>query len=693
MKKCINCKFELNTIAKFCPECGTKQEIRCPSCDASVPQDAKFCPECGTKIELSTASSALTSNELERIDINENATGLERCEIRIITIESEGPDEENQYNITVNYEVTNNSRIDWALLHTTIQVFSASGKIVDQLIDRSEELISTGQSRSKSETIWSVNGALFDGAIENMHAVIAITASELTQEELNITKPPITLAEPQLIDCIEIAGKIKLISGHITRIHPEESDDDDDQLELKLSIQNTSSNYIPLIWAGLTVSNIDEEELVSTQDEVELLPGDFRIINTTAYVNKSEWASLKISSMLTVLQPVAIGIAQIKGSKITKPELDERDEKYDAADNFDSSTIPDRSSDSVSISDEVVSCKEIVYSTFKYSVPEFQQISLEEEVRKWSESLEDESISAVIYEGSSLENKHSDAREVVLRAGEAVESDSITVVAYYYYEESQYTLQVPLDSEYKIIANTDLSHLKNQNQKYFGTPIDSLEVNGEEFYMEAQNSSIGTVKSIALFRGVDLMGEWEIDGLTNEAEEFLGDMLYCVLHSEEIPNKGVMEKSEDSVDLPDPANAAFKKLEVIIDAMGEAAARAKFYIKPNIPEKKLHGAIASYAQELDPKDIIMLFDSTVFGGGGEGVIFTNSKLFGKDLGSPGKSIKLSQITSINYKHSLLKPQLMVNEQHFAQINNADKDAMIEFTGYVQQWADILKFGR
>ena len=36
--------------AKFCPECGTKQNLSCPNCGSEVRKNAKFCSECGTKL-------------------------------------------------------------------------------------------------------------------------------------------------------------------------------------------------------------------------------------------------------------------------------------------------------------------------------------------------------------------------------------------------------------------------------------------------------------------------------------------------------------------------------------------------------------------------------------------------------------------------------------------------------------------
>ena len=52
-KKCSKCKATIKSTAKFCPECGAKQQVaqtkKCANCGAKVKSTAKFCPDCGEK--------------------------------------------------------------------------------------------------------------------------------------------------------------------------------------------------------------------------------------------------------------------------------------------------------------------------------------------------------------------------------------------------------------------------------------------------------------------------------------------------------------------------------------------------------------------------------------------------------------------------------------------------------------------
>lgn len=66
----------------------------------------------------------------------------------------------------------------------------------------------------------------------------------------------------------------------------------------------------------------------------------------------------------------------------------------------------------------------------------------------------------------------------------------------------------------------------------------------------------------------------------------------------------------------------------------------KIHIAPDIPEKKLNGAVSAIAKDVDPSHIIALVDSTLFGSGREGLIFLGDCFYSKYAG---------EIIKINYK--------------------------------------------
>lgn len=63
------------------------------------------------------------------------------------------------------------------------------------------------------------------------------------------------------------------------------------------------------------------------------------------------------------------------------------------------------------------------------------------------------------------------------------------------------------------------------------------------------------------------------------------------------------------------------------------------FIYPNIPQKKLHSAINSYAHGVSDTEVLILLDDTVFGGAKEGLLITSNAMYAKGLmESPKKSI-------------------------------------------------------
>jgi len=55
----------------------------------------------------------------------------------------------------------------------------------------------------------------------------------------------------------------------------------------------------------------------------------------------------------------------------------------------------------------------------------------------------------------------------------------------------------------------------------------------------------------------------------------------------------------------------------------------RVFVVPNIPRKKLQGALDSYGERLRAQDVVVLIDDTVFGGAREGVLITETQIRGK----------------------------------------------------------------
>lgn len=52
----------------------------------------------------------------------------------------------------------------------------------------------------------------------------------------------------------------------------------------------------------------------------------------------------------------------------------------------------------------------------------------------------------------------------------------------------------------------------------------------------------------------------------------------------------------------------------------------RVFVAPNIPLKKLHGALNSYGEDVRAQEVVVLIDDTLFGGAAEGVLITETTI-------------------------------------------------------------------
>ena len=104
-------------------------------------------------------------------------------------------------------------------------------------------------------------------------------------------------------------------------------------------------------------------------------------------------------------------------------------------------------------------------------------------------------------------------------------------------------------------------------------------------------------------------------------------------------------------------------------------------IKPDIQLKKIKNAIKSYVPEgrVEPEDVLLLIDNTIFRSGKEGMILTEEELFAFS-GVAGKcSLRLEELVSVSpqtrlalkvLKHLNIKEDsvgLVLNDRHFISL--------------------------
>ena len=88
--------------------------------------------------------------------------------------------------------------------------------------------------------------------------------------------------------------------------------------------------------------------------------------------------------------------------------------------------------------------------------------------------------------------------------------------------------------------------------------------------------------------------------------------------------------------------------DLIVEAYNNIFKQDKF-LTPNIPPKKLNGAIKGIAGGVvSPNQVVLVYDSTLFGGAGEGMLLTMDTLYWKELLTDAKSVTYELIENAEY---------------------------------------------
>jgi DnaJ-domain-containing protein 1 len=127
---------------------------------------------------------------------------------------------------------------------------------------------------------------------------------------------------------------------------------------------------------------------------------------------------------------------------------------------------------------------------------------------------------------------------------------------------------------------------------------------------------------------------------------------YQALISSELRTKFDQRRASDSADKSRPRQERAAPAPEIQDAATVLLKpewewfHDKVYARPNIPPKKLEGAIASYAPGVSPNEVIVLLDDTVFGGAREGLLVTNDAIYCKQKFEDPRRMALSTIREV-----------------------------------------------
>jgi predicted amidophosphoribosyltransferase len=69
LHQCPDCKLDIPTDAKFCPQCGHQQVVfrQCQNCGKNLTANAKFCSKCGKPSDVKPAPSICSRCNAENL--------------------------------------------------------------------------------------------------------------------------------------------------------------------------------------------------------------------------------------------------------------------------------------------------------------------------------------------------------------------------------------------------------------------------------------------------------------------------------------------------------------------------------------------------------------------------------------------------------------------------------------------------
>lgn len=111
---------------------------------------------------------------------------------------------------------------------------------------------------------------------------------------------------------------------------------------------------------------------------------------------------------------------------------------------------------------------------------------------------------------------------------------------------------------------------------------------------------------------------------------------------------------------------------------------AKIYVAPNIPKKLLSNALTSYGLSVDPAEIVILIDDTVFGSGKDGCLIGLKHLGIKEIFTDSVAYDFDEIDVIEVKGN----KLFLDDEKVISFNVPDKKDIKECFDLIDEWLSI-----
>jgi hypothetical protein len=292
----------------------------CQECGAKLKEKAKFCGGCGAKVEL--VEHTPENQTVDSIPLAPLPEGVSMAivPIEILEVSGEGPDGENNLNVTVKCKCTNESGQDWNLFKVRTQLLNAFGHVIEEVIDTYEELIESDSDFEWESSFWSVNADLLGSEPEKAHVVVFLTVSRA----FDFTLDQVSMPETDF-SSVNIAAKsmdaIQMVSCSLWKTAPD--DDQESRIEIRCLVQNLTNINFPLVRLLCEISDKNKQELATGEGENELRAGQLITINSNTYGEDKKFTSATAALAMSLYFHVANGIQQRQGIDLVVTEIEE----------------------------------------------------------------------------------------------------------------------------------------------------------------------------------------------------------------------------------------------------------------------------------------------------------------------------------------------------------------------------------
>lgn len=113
------------------------------------------------------------------------------------------------------------------------------------------------------------------------------------------------------------------------------------------------------------------------------------------------------------------------------------------------------------------------------------------------------------------------------------------------------------------------------------------------------------------------------------------------------------------------------------------------FVAPDIPDKKLKNALADYAKKLRHTDVVVLYDATLLGTGGDGALFTGDRVvFQNSNLEPAHEVLYTDLIAVRARRKLMggqKIELDVNR------GRATIQLVLDFSGKPDAAGYVARF--